>query len=160
MLGFFSGGLVARKTPSAQTMRRAPLFVLHIQSGAFLHQKLQMSSDPRLTAPITAVIPMEFTAFTSAPFSKTELHGLQELFGFAVSLSAHPIDSSGRHHRRCPGESRDVGIRALLQSRCITVRSADTAARRNAVWPVTSTQERSLIGMSQRRRGGTSLVRR
>ena len=66
----FSGGLVARKTPSAQTSGVRPCLSLASRAAPFFTRSSRMSSDPRLAAPITAVMPMEFMAFTSAPLSK------------------------------------------------------------------------------------------
>src|SRR5215471_9875547 len=70
VLGLRSAPTEARNTPSAHVIGVRPVTSLTSNVAPFSTRYLMISSDPRFAAPMIAFIPIEFTAFTSAPCSK------------------------------------------------------------------------------------------
>ena len=69
-LGFGSAGWVARKTPRAQSIGVRPSLSATSRRAPCSTSNSTISSEPRLTAPMTAVMPIEFAALTSMPSSR------------------------------------------------------------------------------------------
>src|SRR5262245_57417130 len=70
VLGLGTGACVAKKTPSDQLYAVRPTLSFRSKRAPFDTRNSMMESDPRFAAPIAAVRPIEFVAFTSCPSSK------------------------------------------------------------------------------------------
>src|SRR6185369_2534123 len=158
--GFSSGGWSAMNSPLAQRSGVRPCASCTSSRPPALMSTSRMSSHPWLAAPITAVNPVSFVAFTSRPSSRHSFTAaIDDSLDSTYDCCTATFPPAAVTNAVVPPSVVIFGSAPFARSRRMVVISPDIDARMKGVCPIMLIHVRSPSDVTQRRIGGISFVR-